>query len=635
MDTASPSDQPDALAAMPPLPQTSARAAINPQVEADAIQPWPQRAWCLAILGGMIGCAIYLLTRLDEMGAAGGQLANVRDDAIVSLFVFGVIFAFTVERQSLKLCLGFAAAAGAVVGLAVYWNFPAFDSGSDGPWQIICALLSVAIATPLFQSWRANRERPSGEVAEESDTTAHRFVPAIPYAAAANHAWTGAVLGVSAAVFVGICWALAFLLGELFRLVRIDWLSDFLGEEIVIATLTGVMLGGGIGLLRDREAVLGLLQRVVTTVLGVLAPVLAVGLVAFLAVLPFTGLTSLWQATKSTTPILLVCIIGALCLINAVIGCGSEDEGGPDAPSSKRVLGTSAAALTIVILPLALIAAVSTGLRIQQYGLTPERLWALVFTAIATAYGVAYLGSILRSGLKSRSLSGTRQNYAAYLRTANLRLGLGLCVLALLLATPLINFGALSTRDQIARLHNGTTALEEFDWGALRFDFGPSGVAAIETLAASGKTPEIRAAAAKAQKAENRWALTSEQREATRPPMDPSKLTILPKVVPLPPALAGVLTSWEACKTDSVCTVFYEEGADEAVIVTNDNARRFVRFEKDGKEVWGARQATDIDAAAFVEDPADRIAAGGKAEVRTITMRQVFVDGKPVHSPFQ
>src|SRR5690606_24755372 len=123
-------------------------------------------------------------------------------------------------------------------------------------------------------------------------------------------------------------------------------------------------------------------------------------------------------------PILLVCIIGALCLINAVIGCGSEDEGGPDAPSSKRVLGTSAAALTIVILPLALIAAVSTGLRIQQYGLTPERLWALVFTAIATAYGVAYLGSILRSGLKSRSLSGTRQNYAAYLRTANLRLGL-------------------------------------------------------------------------------------------------------------------------------------------------------------------------------------------------------------------
>ena len=69
-----------------------------------------------------------------------------------------------------------------------------------------------------------------------------------------------------------------------------------------------------------------LLQRVVTTVLAVLAPVLGVGLILFLVALPFTGLGALWEATKSTTPILLACVIGALILANAVIGNGAEEE---------------------------------------------------------------------------------------------------------------------------------------------------------------------------------------------------------------------------------------------------------------------------------------------------------------------
>ncbi|KAK0348746.1 hypothetical protein LTR94_035955, partial [Friedmanniomyces endolithicus] len=89
------------------------------------------------------------------------------------------------------------------------------------------------------------------------------------------------------------------------------------------------------------------MQRVVTTILSVLAPVLATGLLLFLAALPFTGLAPLWQATSATTPILLCCVAGALILINATIGDTPEDD--PRAPVPRIAVMT----LSGAILPLA------------------------------------------------------------------------------------------------------------------------------------------------------------------------------------------------------------------------------------------------------------------------------------------
>ncbi|NWM20069.1 DUF4153 domain-containing protein, partial [Escherichia coli] len=84
--------------------------------------------------------------------------------------------------------------------------------------------------------------------------------------------------------------------------------------------LIGLAFGSALGLLREHDAVVRLLQRVVATVLAVLAPVLAIGLGLFLLALPFTGLRALWDATQATTPLLLSCAVGGLILANAVIG---------------------------------------------------------------------------------------------------------------------------------------------------------------------------------------------------------------------------------------------------------------------------------------------------------------------------
>src|SRR3546814_17187371 len=80
-------------------------------------------------------------------------------------------------------------------------------------------------------------------------------------------------------------------------------------------------------------------------------------------------------------------------------------------------------------------------------------------------------------------------------------------LLAAFLALPVLDFGTISTRDQLARLESGAVAAEKFDWAALAFDFGPSGRKALAELARSPR-PE-RANLAK-------WALAARNRSEER-----------------------------------------------------------------------------------------------------------------------
>lgn len=553
---------------------------------------WPLRAWGLTLLGGLAGLAIYFFTEADATPNAAPPGA-VRLAFATFIGVGALAFGFVIERGRLLSSLAFAAVAGLVVALAIYWNEPLGGPGYGEPWRILCAALTVGIAAPLFQALRA-RERAAR----------------LSYRETHNRAWLNAVLWCAVWVFVGIVWLMAWLLAALFDLIGIALLKELLRKDWAGLALTGAALGAATGLLRDRESVLVLLQRVATTVLSALAPVLALGLVLFLAALPFTGLAPLWEATKSTTPILLACVIGALLLANAVIGDLPEHE------AQHPLLRASVPALGLAMLPLGIIAAISTGSRIQQHGLTPDRLWAVTFVAVAIAYGLAYLWAVVRGRLAP----------APFLRAANLKLAFALCALAFLLSTPLVNFGALSTRDQLARLESGAVTAETFDWLALRFDFGPSGVAALRTLEKDGKTPAIREAAAKALKREHRYDLSAE------PATLDDRLTILPLPTPLPPELRAILERYNACGDADPCVLIFEPGGEEAVIVTS----RLANFWRREGETWTTTDEVVTPEAhrEAVQRRAEALSAG-QVEVRTVTRRQVHVAGEPFGPTFE
>ncbi len=572
----------------------------------NASADWPQRSWALAVTGAAIGLLVHLLS--DD----GSTKEAWRIALAIGLIVAGVAIAFVVERGRIIPSAAFAGVAALIMGFTAYWNGgPEGWSNWEG-WRLACAALTVAIAAPLFQAWGdAGMPRPP-RLAQLSYPNLH------------DRAWMNVVLWFACWLFTGIFWLLIYLIGQLFALIGIDAIKDLMWESWFGMGLTGAAFGAAAGLMRDREKILITLQTVVRRVLSVLAPIRGVALVLFLASMLVTGLSPLWEATKSTTPIVISAAIVAIILANSAIGDSTDDE------AKMPLIRWGTMALGVTLLPLGIIAAISTGLRINQYGLTPDRLWAVVFGEVACAYGLAYLVVLIRK----------RGGWMTDIRPANVRLAIGLCVLAFILAMPIINFGAWSTASQLARLESGKVTAEKFDWAAMRFDFGPSGQAAVQRLAKSGKTPAIKTAAAKALKLENRWSGGNEMQIATRAEQFQKRVKILPVAVPIPDALATAIAQNNDCEGAVQCVLLYNAGASDAmqIVQSCDTCNAFTNryVLRDGIWKTGIDFSGDGTVNGDAEQRARAKAIGeGKVSIRDVKRRQVFVRDEPVGDVFE
>jgi hypothetical protein len=231
----------------------------------------------------------------------------------------------------------------------------------------------------------------------------------------------------------------------------------------------------------------------------------------------------------------------------------------------------------------------------------------------------------------------------------------GLCGIALVLATPLISFNAISTRDQVARLESGKTAPDKFDWRALAFDFGEAGKAALKRLAASPNAA-IRAKAVEVAKAENRWDVGERVQADRHRNAMAAYLRILPAGTAMPAALRDAMAKDTPCYGWK-CTLVILPGGTEAILLNNGSfaqpapeaeakpAAPPVRSRRygsapgfaahyrlvDGK--W-TTQAFEDGTRAEQKAKADGYAKG-QIEVRPVTRRQVFVGGVPVDDAFE
>lgn len=587
---------------------------------------WP----LLPVLLAGLGLATGLVTHWILGTGYQSQISAIRLALLSFVSVSALVFGFVVMREDLRRSIAFALGCGVVAALILYFNGATSGWSSTEGWRVFSLALAIGIAAPLFQAGRESGFRP------------------ISYPAAHDHAWTNAVLWCLSWAFVGVVMLLSFLLAALFELIGIDFLSDLLRKEWFWRALMGLAFGLGLALLREQSRIVSLLQNVAMLVLGVLAPVLAIGLGLFLLALPFTGLQPLWDATKSTTPILLGCIVGALLLVNAAIGNGADDA------SRNRVLRWAALVLALVIFPLAVIAQIATGLRVGQYGYTPERLWALTFVILASVVAVAYLVSMVRG----------RGRWAERVRAVNLNLAILTCGVALLLATPIVSFNAISTRDQIARLESGKVTPEKFDWRALAFDFGEPGRAALERLRKSA-VAAIRTTANEAFTAKNRWEAPDGEQAVREEALDKT-LRILPAGTPLPPELREVIAGNWQCR-GKPCTLTFLPGGRDAVLLIDScflpvpavtpsptpaakpgspavaTKPAAIYCPTPGPDRYVLADNKWIIADKLPKPAADtsartRAAAGfnsGAVEIRKVERRQVFVGGEPVGDAFE
>jgi hypothetical protein len=601
-------------------------------VDANVVdQPWHHRTWVLAALGAIFALAIQTLTDLPDTGWDWGK--RLIAATVILLVTSGIAFGLSWQRGRAVSAALMALLCGVIAGGVMLWNGLSSSSYGLWSWPLCSGVVSAAVFLVLFQA--AQGRHP--HLPDHWSLTAIRDWKrkALTYADVHEAAWVDAIMIGLCAIFAAIVMGIAFLLAAMFSLVKIELLRELLEKPWVAALIIGGAYGGAMGLLRDRVQIIAALQRVAMIVLRVLAPVLGFGLVAFLAVLPFTGLAPLW-ATGSTTPIMLSAAIIALFLVNAVIGDG-RDHALP-----ARPLRWGATALALALLPLVVIAAWSTGLRIDQRGLSPDRLWALTFIILATVTAVAYAVAILSRG-----------DWIARLFRSNLHLAFLLGAISLLLSTSLISFDRLATADQLGRLASGRTKPVDFDYRGLWFDFGPPGKAAIRQLAAGSPNAEIRKYAASAQKLEYRYGETLNVVEKQRGESLQSRLTILPRSVPLDDDLRTLLVSYDACKPEGgQCILRYEEGADYAVGVSMPekdcegcSPRVFLLYKGDRWASAGnlsqetnlfhdsSQKQSDAAATAAARQEADRQLAAaveaGKFELRTVERRQLFINGAP------
>ena len=556
---------------------------------------WSLRPWMLALLLGVAGLLIHYASDW-QYGSVPAWRA-----ALTGFLFFGPLaFAFTLGRERWKGPLAFALLVGAVMAGIAWRVARAEDHYADEGYWLAAGIVSIALALPLFQA------------------RFHRLRWRTSYDDTHFHVWTDAISAGGALAFTGLSFLLANLLAELFAAIEIGFLRELLGKEWFNWTFAGVTFGAALGVLRNQLKVIGTLQSVGMLVLSLIAVPFAGALAIFILAVLVSGLEVLWGATRSPTPLLLSCAAASFVLVNSVVRNGDAEASG------SRVLRWAALVLALGILPLSIMAAISTGTRIAEYGLSPERIWGLIAIMVAVAYGVAYFVAPIR---------GRMTQWMERVRTANLHLAAGTCVLAFILALPILDFGAISARDQLARLQAGEVSAEDFDFAALRWDFGDAGREALAKLAASPNA-EI-ANLAKGTQAQTTRGYRNTIRDETRD----ERLANLRMQFADPDLQNAVraLVRDTAFMCNQPCVALdlgpasQREGREVAIVTGRDVRREVVDPRNIPQE--GTVQPRPIDLGRDDDQP--EVGPNSVVEIREWKGRQIYVDGKPLGEPFE
>lgn len=549
----------------------SDRMALDRLDAGDA--PWAARPWIMALVGAVTGLFIWLLAeKWDD--ALGDRLTL---SLATASLIGAVSFILGVEQRRWQWALLFSLFWGAVGGL-IFWQTIGIDRNIGAIfWPFFSVVLAILIATPFFQTQRDQTERD--QIEQQAAGGASRWrIWQLPYARLHDHAWIDAVLGAAGLFFILICFAMLALIGGLFGLIGIKFFTNLLRADWFMMGLAGAAFGAAVGLLRERDRLVSVLQRLVMVVLSVLAPVLAAALLMFLASLPIMGLQELWNGGFSSAYLLLAVAAASLLLANSVIGNHNAEL------SHNRVMRGSAGVLAAAVLPLAVLAVIALYLRIDQYGWTPSRLWGAIAAAVALAYGLAGAFSVLRG----------RWDFAETLRDAQKKLAVAVMALAFFLALPILDFGAISTHNQVERLQSGAVTVKAFDWGALAFDFGPSGREALKRLARS-ENEQWAASAAGALKAKSRWVSDRAAVVATAAPFE-QRVRVLPQGAALTPDARKRIDEMAMCMNLHGCLV-YVLGPRHLVILTQSSAgQRIYQQElvQNDKGDWGSPEWAEM-----------------------------------------
>jgi len=415
------------------------------------------------------GVAAWLLVDGAKQAWSGSQPGLFAGLVIVTAFAPPILLAGLSHMRRTTLVVWALAASALVFTLGLYdiWRDPWDGLGSLGmvrrwPSAELIGFGGVGLYIAHHLIEPADVER--------------RWWPSYP--ARFESAWRHGFQLALAVLFTGVFWGVLQLGAALFDVIGVKVIGETIRKTWFIWPATTLAFASAVHLTDVRPGLIRGLRTVALTLLAWLTP-LAAGLAgAFLLTLPFTGLAKLW-ATHTSTALLLSAAALLVVLMNAAY------QDGRDRSALPTLLRWSVRIAAILLMPLTLLAAWATFLRVGQYGLTPERIVSIALLIATFAYAAGYGWASLSRGAWMRRLEAV--NVVA-----------ALLVLALILSllSPFADPARLATADQASRLNAHRTPAERFDFSFLRFRAARFGREALDKLAASRDAKIAQAAKA-------------------------------------------------------------------------------------------------------------------------------------------
>jgi hypothetical protein len=281
-----------------------------------------------------------------------------------------------------------------------------------------------------------------------------------------NTGWTDGCRFLLSAALVGALIGVCGLASGLFGTIGMKQVGEFLFRSGILWPAAGLTFGLGVHFTADRADLAAAVRALTLGLLAWILPLLSLLIAGFLATLPFTGLEPLWD-TGSAAQLMMAACIGLIVLANAAV----QDE--TRAERIPRVLRYATRLASVLMAPLVVIAIVGVFLRIGQYGLSPERVMALLLLAPLAVFAGGHALAAL-----------SRRSWIAGFGKANL-VGV-IAILAALLSflTGVVSPNRIAVQDQVRRLTSGQVAPDRFDYDLLRFSTGQDGVRALRKLSA-------------------------------------------------------------------------------------------------------------------------------------------------------
>lgn len=423
--------------------------------------PAPARSLLYYVVIGLLQGLVLLATVLGRGEVLGFGLSVAVCAAVaVAGLNLQLLGSAVRQRGTGWLVLGLSLLIGGISA----WVFAAEPSGWLQMTWCLAAVVLGYIGTAFILAW------PTGEGLR------------LRYEDLFRHAWNNVFILFLAQMLTGLFWQLLWLCALLFSMLGIPQVKEAVESPVFLWLVLPVVFSLGMRMGRENEKVIGLLRGILLTLCRFLLPLGALITVLFTLTLPFTGLQPVWDTGYSTTLLLMLAIIN-LFLVNGVFQEGHQGSVYPVA--LKRLVNASLLCLPVLVG----LAAYASWMRIDQYGLTPSRIMALLLVGVMLAHGLAAAWAVLAS----------RQGWLSSLRVSNPWIALFSAALVVLFYTPLLAPQALSAKNQVERLVSGRTPVSEFDARNLYHDLGQPGRDAFEQLEKRLQTDELFDASGRAQ----------------------------------------------------------------------------------------------------------------------------------------